>query len=144
MIVITAHNTIMSVDLAYLFILYMFSKHSIPSHITSDRGLEFVPNFFCPLSTTLDIQLHFTTTSKVINKPNTLIRLSRNINTSMYIVITSKITSLNSWHLQSSLTIMFLVLLLMFLHFLLISIIIQTSPFTLNMILLPSKPITLP
>jgi len=54
-IFIPAYNTIMSVDLAYLFILYMFSKHSIPSHITSDRDLEFVSNFFCPLSTTLDM-----------------------------------------------------------------------------------------
>ena len=50
----------MSVDLAHLFILYMFSKHSIPSYITSNRGLEFISNFFCSLSTTLDIQLHFT------------------------------------------------------------------------------------
>ena len=45
-IFIPAHDTIMSVDLACLFVLHVFSKHSVPSHITSDRGLEFVSNFF--------------------------------------------------------------------------------------------------
>ena len=38
----------------------MFFKHSIPSHVTSDRGLEFVSNFFQSLSTTLNMRLHFT------------------------------------------------------------------------------------
>jgi len=46
-IFIPAHNTITSLDLTYLFVLHVFSKHSIPSHITSDRGSEFVSNFFC-------------------------------------------------------------------------------------------------
>jgi len=50
----------MSTDLAYLFILHVFSKHSVPSHVTSDRGLEFVLNFFQSLGTALDMQLHFT------------------------------------------------------------------------------------
>jgi len=45
-IFIPAHDTITSMDLACLFILHVFSKHSIPSHVTSDRGLEFVLNFF--------------------------------------------------------------------------------------------------
>jgi len=45
-IFIPAHNTIISVDLARLFILHVFSKHGVPSHITSDKGLEFVSNFF--------------------------------------------------------------------------------------------------
>ena len=45
-IFIPAHDTIMSMDLAYLFILHVFSKHGISSHVTSDRGLEFVSNFF--------------------------------------------------------------------------------------------------
>ena len=47
-------------DLAYLFILHIFSKHGISFHIISDRGLEFVLNFFCFLDTALDMQLHFT------------------------------------------------------------------------------------
>ena len=59
-IFIPAHDTIMSTDLVHLFILHMFSKHSVPSHITSDRGSEFVSNFFRSLGTALDIWLHFT------------------------------------------------------------------------------------
>ena len=38
----------------------MFSKHGVPSYITSNKGLEFVSNFFYSLDTTLDIQLYFT------------------------------------------------------------------------------------
>ena len=45
-IFIPAHNTIMSMDLAHLFVLYIFSKHGVPSYVTSDRGSEFVSNFF--------------------------------------------------------------------------------------------------
>ena len=60
MIFIPAHDTIISVDLAYLFILYIFSKHSIPSHVTSDRSSEFVLNFFYFLSTVLNMWLYFT------------------------------------------------------------------------------------
>ena len=50
----------LSMTLLCLFVLHVFSKHSVPSHIISDRGLEFVSNFFQSLGTTLDIQLHFT------------------------------------------------------------------------------------
>jgi len=59
-IFIPAHDTITSVNLAHLFVLHMFSKHGIPSHVTSDRGSEFVSNFFRSLGTALDMQLHFT------------------------------------------------------------------------------------
>jgi len=59
-IFIPAHDTITSADLACLFILHVFSKHGIPSHVTSDRGSEFVSNFFQSLGTALDMQLHFT------------------------------------------------------------------------------------
>jgi len=59
-IFIPAHDTITSADLARLFVLHVFSKHSIPSHVTSDRGLEFVSNFFRSLGTALDMQLYFT------------------------------------------------------------------------------------
>ena len=38
----------------------MFSKHDIPSHIISNKGLEFVSNFFYSLDIALDIQLYFT------------------------------------------------------------------------------------
>ena len=47
-------------DLAHLFILHVFSKHSIPSYVTSDRGSEFVSNFFQSLGTVLNMRLHFT------------------------------------------------------------------------------------
>ena len=59
-IFIPAHNTITSMDLAHLFILYVFSKHNVPSHVTSNKGSEFVSNFFWSLGTALDMQLHFT------------------------------------------------------------------------------------
>ena len=59
-IFISAHNTITSADLAHLFILYVFSKYSVSSYVTSDRSSEFVLNFFHSLDTTLDMQLHFT------------------------------------------------------------------------------------
>jgi len=52
---IPAYDTIMSRDLACLFILHVFSKHGIPFHVISDRGLEFVSNFFQSLGTTLDM-----------------------------------------------------------------------------------------
>ena len=45
-IFIPAYNTIMSMDLAHLFVLHVFSKYSIPSHVTSNRGSEFMLNFF--------------------------------------------------------------------------------------------------
>jgi len=50
----------MSVNLACLLILYVFSKHGVPSHVTSNRGLEFVSNFFWSLGTALDMYLYFT------------------------------------------------------------------------------------
>jgi len=51
---------ITSLELAKLFLLHVFSKHGVPSHITSDQGLEFVFHLFCSLGKTIDIQLHFT------------------------------------------------------------------------------------
>ena len=60
MIFIPAHDTITSTDLAHLFIFHVFSKHGIPSYIISNKGLEFVSNFFWYLNTALDMRLHFT------------------------------------------------------------------------------------
>jgi len=59
-IFIPIHDIITSVDLARLFVLHVFSKHSVPSYVISNRGLEFVLNFFQYLGTALDMQLHFT------------------------------------------------------------------------------------
>ena len=35
---IPTHNTITSPELAQLFLLHVFSKHGVPTHVTSDRG----------------------------------------------------------------------------------------------------------
>ena len=47
-------------DLAHLFVHHVFSKHGVPSHVTSNKSSEFVSNFFHFLGTALDMQLHFT------------------------------------------------------------------------------------
>jgi len=59
-IFIPTHDTITSAELARLFITYVFSKHGVPSHVTSNRGFEFVSYFFRSLGTALDMRLHFT------------------------------------------------------------------------------------
>ena len=53
-------DTITAPMLAQLFVLHIFSKHRVPSHVTSDRGLEFVSSFFWTLGKALDMKLHFT------------------------------------------------------------------------------------
>ena len=60
LIFIPTVNTITSPMLAKLFILHVFSKHSVPSHVTSGRGSEFVSAFFHSLGKVLDMKLHFT------------------------------------------------------------------------------------
>ena len=45
-IFIPAHDTITSIDLACLFVLHVFSKHGVPFYVISNRGSEFVSNFF--------------------------------------------------------------------------------------------------
>ena len=59
-IFIPAHDTITSLDLACLFIFYIFSKYGVSFHVTSNKNLEFVSNFFHSLGTALDMQLYFT------------------------------------------------------------------------------------
>jgi len=59
-IFIPTHDTITSAELARLFVTHVFSKHRVPSHVTSDRGSEFVSHFFRSLGTALDMRLHFT------------------------------------------------------------------------------------
>jgi len=59
-IFIPTHDTITSAELACLFVTHVFSKHGVPSHVTSDRGSEFVSHFFRSLGTALDMRLHFT------------------------------------------------------------------------------------
>jgi IS30 family transposase len=57
---ILTHDTITSAQLAELFIIHVFSKHGVPSHVTSDRGSEFVSRFFRSLGKALNMRLHFT------------------------------------------------------------------------------------
>ena len=45
---------------AQLFIVNMFSKHSILSHVTCDHGSEFIFRFFYLLGEALNIHIHFT------------------------------------------------------------------------------------
>jgi hypothetical protein len=59
-IFIPTHDTITSVQLSRLFVMHVFSKHGVPSHVTSDRGSEFVSHFFRSLGDALDMKLHFT------------------------------------------------------------------------------------
>src|ERR1700720_434001 len=59
-IFIPTHDTITSQELAQLFVIHVFSKHGIPSHVTSDRGPEFVSHFFRSLGKALNMKLHFT------------------------------------------------------------------------------------
>jgi len=53
-------RSINAVLLAELFIKYVFSKHGVPNHVTSNQGMEFVSKFFKSLASALDIKLHFT------------------------------------------------------------------------------------
>ena len=57
---ILTHDTITSAELAKLFLLHVFSKHGVSTHITSNRGSEFVSHFFWSLGNALDMRLHFT------------------------------------------------------------------------------------
>jgi hypothetical protein len=59
-IFISTTDTVTSAELAMLFVIHVFSKHGVPSHITSDRGSEFVSHFFRSLGKALDMNLHFT------------------------------------------------------------------------------------
>jgi len=59
-IFIPTHDTITSAELARLFVIHVFSKHGVLSHVMSDRGSEFVSHFFRSLGTALDMRLHFT------------------------------------------------------------------------------------
>ena len=57
---IPTHDTITSPELTQLFLLHVFSNHSVPTHVTSDCGTEFVSHFFHSLGKALDMKLHFT------------------------------------------------------------------------------------
>ena len=54
-IFIPTHDTITSADLEKLFVLHIFSKHGVPSHVTSDCRSEFISHFFRSLRKALDM-----------------------------------------------------------------------------------------
>src|SRR5258708_14891183 len=56
---IPTHNMVDAPQLARLFLTHIFSKHSAPGHVTSDRGTEFVSHFFHSLGSLLSMKLHF-------------------------------------------------------------------------------------
>ena len=47
-------------DLAQLFIINVFFKHGILSHITCDCESEFIFHFFCLLEKALNMHIYFT------------------------------------------------------------------------------------
>ena len=53
-------NTIILHELAKLFVIHVFFKYRISSHITSDCRIKFVLNFSRSLEKSLDMRLHFT------------------------------------------------------------------------------------
>src|SRR5258708_17163405 len=59
-IFIPSHNTVNALQVVQLFLTHIFSKHRVPSHVTSDRGSEFVSHFFRSLGKLLQMRLHFT------------------------------------------------------------------------------------
>jgi len=59
-IFIPTTDDITAPQLAQLFLVHVFSKHGVPSHVTSDHGSEFVSHFFRSLGKVLDMKLHFT------------------------------------------------------------------------------------
>src|SRR3979490_1934239 len=59
-IFIPATDMITSPKLGELFVLHVFSKHGLPSHVTSDQGAEFVSHCWHSLGKALDMKLHYT------------------------------------------------------------------------------------
>ena len=54
-IFIPTHDTVTSANLTKLFILHVFSKHGIPSHVTFNCRSEFISHFFISLGKALDM-----------------------------------------------------------------------------------------
>src|SRR5258708_20924435 len=53
---IPTHDSIDSPELAQLFLTHVFLKHSMPSHVTSDQGSEFISHFFQSLGKLLQME----------------------------------------------------------------------------------------
>src|SRR5260221_11297319 len=59
-IFIPSHDTVNALQVAWLFLTHVFSKHGVLAHVTSDRGSEFISHFFHLLGKLLRMRLHFT------------------------------------------------------------------------------------
>jgi hypothetical protein len=59
-IFLPTHGSINTPELVCLFVCNIFSKHRVPSDITSDCGSEFISHFFCSVGATLNVRLHYT------------------------------------------------------------------------------------
>ena len=129
-IFIPTHDTITLLELVKLFVTHVFSK---PSHVTSNRGPEFVSHFFHSLRKALDIRLHFTSGYhlKVMVRPSVLTRLWNSTSTS--IATTNRTTGLTSSHLRNLLITMLQVLPLVSLLSLPTKATIPRSPSTLTL-----------
>ena len=123
-----------------MFILYVFSKHSIPFHVISDRGPEFMSNFFHSLDIVLDMQLYFTLGyySKGDRQTNHTNQTSKQYLHIYYnyqqdnwseLLPLAKFSYNNTSSITTDVSLFFAI--------------IQTSPLTLNVILLPLEPMAL-
>src|SRR5258708_2770319 len=59
-IFIPSHDMVNALQVVWLFLTHVFSKHGVLSHVTSDCGSEFILHFFCSLGKLLQMRLHFT------------------------------------------------------------------------------------
>ena len=59
-ILIACDRFITSAQLAKFFLIHVFAKHRVPSHVTCDHGTEFVSTFFHSLGDLLSMKMHYT------------------------------------------------------------------------------------
>src|ERR1700733_2586125 len=133
-IFIPTYNTITSMQLAQLFILHVFSKHGVPSHVTSDCGTEFVSHFFMSLRKALDMRLHFTSRyhpegNRQTKRTNQTLEI---VNISTFTAAINRTTGKNFFHSRSLHTTMLRVLLQEYPHSSPTRDIIRTSLYTLS------------
>ena len=101
-IFILTYDTITSMQLTQLFILHVFSKHGVPSHMTSDCRTEFVSHFFKSLRKLLiwSFILPRDIIQKAIDKPNAQIKHWNN--KSICTATTNRMIGLNFFPLHNS------------------------------------------
>ena len=132
----------MSLELTRLFVLHVFSKHNVSSHVTFNRGSKFVSNFFYSLGITLDMWLHFTSGYHPEDDGQTK---CTNQTLKQYLHVYCNYQQDNWSELLPLIEFAYNnAPRPVFLYSSLIRDIIQTSLFTLNVMLFPPEPMTLP